>query len=75
MSDEPTAFPQSLSPEGPFGGMSLRDYFAAQVVGAVVRIVSAGQHGPAGETSSLKFIASTAYDIADAMLEHREKAE
>jgi hypothetical protein len=73
--ENPPAFPQSLSPEGPFGGMSLRDWFAGQALGAIVRSTSAGQHMPlmlAGETSIEPAMARNAYALADAMLAERQ---
>jgi len=50
--------------DGGYGGMSLRDYFAGQVL-AGVNVWEADKHSPA--------IAIRAYMIADAMLEARER--
>ena len=30
-SENPPAFPQALNPDGPFGGMTLRDWFAGRL--------------------------------------------
>lgn len=55
-------------------GMSLRDYFAGQVLGAIVT------NGPLVTALRAKYgahvtphIADTAYEFADAMIEAREK--
>ena len=45
-------------------GMSLRDYFAAKVITGAVQTVSPGSQSE---------LAKRAYQIADAMLEQREK--
>jgi len=68
MTDNPSAFPQSISASGPFGGMSLRDYFAAQIASGMAAFsgtsgISYGPHDIAGRT----------YEVADAMIDAREK--
>lgn len=68
------AFPQSMKAEGPFGGLTMRDWFAGQALPAVIAATSAGQHNPrrdAGEVGILSSMALDAYDIADAMLAAR----
>jgi len=52
----------------PVGGMSLRDYFAAQVVGAYLYERFSGNH-----TWEPREIAEWSYELADAMLAEREK--
>lgn len=68
MSDQTPAFPQSLSADGPFGGMTLRDYFAASVAAGM-----AAFSGTAGISYGPCEIAGRSYEVADAMLEAREK--
>jgi hypothetical protein len=58
-------------------GMSLRDWFAGQVLSAVIAATAAGQHNPVpfytGDKANLDAaIARDAYLIADAMLEARK---
>ena len=61
-------------------GMSLRDYFAAKAMQALIAAAHSG-HGTdaimkAAEATGLsesRIISSAAYDYADAMLAHREK--
>jgi hypothetical protein len=65
--DNPPAFPQSLSAEGPFGGMSLRDYFAGQALAATV--IRSAEHETAIQ------ISDWAYNVADAMLLARAKMD
>ncbi len=57
------AFPVSYG-EGQHPGMTLRDYFAAKVITGNSQTISAG---------SQSGLAKRAYEIADAMLEQREK--
>lgn len=54
-----------------FGGMTLRDYFAAKAMAALIS--GAMANGIAFETDSPPVFAYIAYAIADAMLEEREK--
>lgn len=57
-------------------GMSLRDYFAAQALPAVIAVTSAGQHQPSvrdSDTHIIFAIARDAYLAADAMLKAREE--
>jgi hypothetical protein len=65
----PHAFPTSTSSYTPQHGMSLRDYFAAQAIPAL--ITNFTSHG---QTITLaELIANSAYEIADEMLKEREK--
>lgn len=71
MSDKPTnpfAFPVPIAFQD--GGMSLRDYFAAHVAQGM-----AAFSGTAGISYGPHEIAGRSYQIADAMLEHREKRD
>lgn len=63
--DGGSAFPVA-GPNGSRGGMSLRDYFAAQALPAVMS---------AEPDSSYKTYASLAYVMADAMIAAREQQE
>ena len=52
-------------------GMTLRDYFAAQVIPSIVSATSAGQHNPSKMKLGISLIeemALDAYEIADALL-------
>ena len=60
--ENPQAFPVQLSDEGWHDGMTLRDYFAGQVLTSLNL-----------ETYSLEDIVCEAYTIADAMLKERSK--
>jgi hypothetical protein len=58
-------------------GMTLRDWFAGQALGAIIAATSAGQHNPPmreGEVHLRYAIARDAYDMADAMLAVRAAA-
>lgn len=68
----PPAFPESTEMGGSYGGMSLRDWFAGQVV------PSAFAHAiqlttSLGGKSPVEWSADVSYRIADAMLTRREK--
>lgn len=65
----PQAFPESLDANGPFGGMTLRDYFAAQIAAGM-----AAYSGTSGVSYGPHDIAGRAYEVADAMLHRREAA-
>lgn len=71
------AFPQQCADALDVGmvneGMSLRDYFAAHAIGAIISVTSAGHHTPKGEGNIRELMAKDAYEIADAMLAEREK--
>ncbi len=58
INDGGAAFPQSIDASGPFGGMTLRDYFAGQALAAMVA---------RGEDDGA-YAADSAYRYADAML-------
>jgi hypothetical protein len=68
--DDLMAFPQSVSADGPYGGMTLRDYFAAHVAAGM-----AAFSGTAGISYGPHDIAGRAYQVADAMLLHRDGGE
>lgn len=61
------------------GGMSLRDYFAAKALPAIISASSAGQHsagvarGMPPEATIEDCIAADAYALADAMILARDK--
>ena len=57
--------------EGSQYGMSLRDYFAGQVIGSLVHACAADTRKEG--MSYEEHIARNAYEIADAMLNEREK--
>lgn len=85
--DNPPAFPRT-DLYGPDGcglvegspGMTLRDWFAGQAIGAIIAATSAGQHKPVKngkavtQASIEAGIAEDAYTVADAMLAERAKA-
>lgn len=57
------------------GGLTLRDWFAGQVMPAVIAATSAGQHSPEfrhDDMSAVLPMARDAYALADAMLAARE---
>lgn len=56
------------------GGMSLRDWFAGQVLGEAFRMVM-DLPGGEGRPHPAKWAAAAAYEIADAMLAEREKGK
>ena len=58
----------------PDDGMSLRDWFAGQVLSGIMSAVCDGTHTTKrGDETPPRFIARTAYGIADAMLAERAK--
>lgn len=67
----PSAFPVPAHPNyprlGPQPGMTLRDWFAGQVITAFAA------YGPKGHAPA-QMVAAAAYEIADAMLAERAKA-
>ena len=77
--DGGSAFPQQTSPAGyvrsEFDGMTLRDYFAAQVI-SQCQITVTRQEPPEADPALVKAYAyryaRTAYIIADAMLQERK---
>lgn len=76
-----SAFPVPVSEDRYTGepGMSLRDYFAAQAIGAVIRQCAADLqvrdllNNQAAGISAAGYLALKAYEIADAMLAERDK--
>jgi len=55
----------AVAQSGPQGGMTLRDYFAAQMLASVMSATSRSIPDP-------KMIATACYKVADAMLEARK---
>jgi hypothetical protein len=69
--NNPSAFPTNqyangISPSGFETGMTLRDYFAAKAMQAMLT------HPNSKETASPQVYASAAYQMADAMMNARE---
>jgi len=57
-------------------GMTLRDWFAGQALGAIVTATSNGQHQPArDERNLIEGMAHDAYELADAMLAARKETD
>jgi hypothetical protein len=73
--DNPQAFPLATTAETiDTPGMTLRDWFAGQALGAIITATSNGQHYPAREGQSLiEGMAQDAYELADTMLAERAK--
>ena len=77
----PPAFPAGWPEAGyePHYGMTLRDWFAGQVLPAIVAATSAGQHQPGDgfddERTIQDRMVSDAYKLADAMLAHRKETD
>lgn len=72
--DNPPAFPLVSDIIGHCKGMTLRDWFAGQALGAIITATSNGQHYPAREGQSLiEGMAQDAYELADTMLAERAK--
>jgi hypothetical protein len=71
------AFPQSSLLEGPFGGMTLREYYAGQALGAIITATSRGQHTVLRDDglSAIQSIARDAVEMADALLAALANAE
>jgi len=78
MAENEPAFPRPGfdNPAGMQDGMSLRDWFAGQAIGAIIAATSAGQHYPgAGRDDDRPIqdkMAADAYRIADALATARE---
>lgn len=66
--ENPPAFPQSLAPDGPFGGMTLRDYFAGQALAGYFAAPYT-PHMNADHARTAKYC----FAMADAMLVARQK--
>lgn len=70
-----TAFPVVVEDVISSDGMHLRDWFAGQAIGAVIRQCAVDmQMNTTGETHE-QYFARTAYAIADALLAAREVAK
>ena len=71
----PSAFPLTyVNPQ--YSGMTLRDYFAAKAMQAIVsaKLVNGGKDFVIGETGkSNQSVVRAAYGISDAMLKERQK--
>lgn len=76
MTENEPAFPVSDCAAFQYPGMSLRDWFAGQTIGAIIAATSAGQHYPgAGRDDDRPIqdkMAADAYRIADALMTARE---
>ena len=71
--DNPPAFPLVSDIIGHCEGMTLRDWFAGQALGAIVTATSNGQHQPArDERNLIEGMAHDAYELADALMAERE---
>ena len=66
MKDDQNAFPVTYGNDGVEHGMTLRDYFAAKAMQALL-------HGSDCFDGEWQFEATAAYEIADAMMEARKK--
>jgi len=78
--DNPPAFPQSLSAEGPFGGARPRDYYAGQALAGQMSLpddslLPRGRDVEEWRLECRMAIAKYCWDIADAMLAARAKSE
>ena len=74
--DNPPAFPLVSDIIGHCEGMTLRDWFAGQALGAIVTATSNGQHQPArDERNLIEGMAHDAYELADAMLDARKETD
>jgi len=56
-------------------GMSLRDHFAAQAIGAIIRQCASDIQFRDGSETSEQYFARKAYEVADAMLAARKAGE
>lgn len=84
INDGGPAFPESISDDGPWGGMTLRDYFAAKAmilqadegisVEAISEVIGIDRSQHDWQTHWPMYVANRAYAIADAMLKAREPA-
>jgi hypothetical protein len=61
------------SAEYGYGGMTLRDYFAAVALGAIVSQAAIVTSKATGGSATASEIANGAYELADAMLAERQK--
>ena len=65
--NNPAAFPNDVKPINERAGMTLRDYFAAKAMQALIIA-----NGPAPTGGWPTYAERTAYTVADAMLKARE---
>jgi hypothetical protein len=72
LDDGGPAFPQGLSAKGQFGGMSLRDYFAGQVIAQIIAMYAADNKCGIGVEHIARNTAAHAYKVADALLAARK---
>lgn len=54
-------------------GMSMRDYFAGQAIGAIIRQCASDLQFTDGSETLEQYFARKAYEVADAMMKEREK--
>ena len=64
--NNPPAFPNDVKPINERAGMTLRDYFAAKAMQAIIA------RADNRFTTTLEFVGGKAYQYADAMLKARE---
>lgn len=67
------AFPHQKKDGSPYWGMTIRDYFAGQSIGAIIMQCASDLQFLDGKETSEQYFARKAYDIADAMLAARDK--
>lgn len=71
--DGGAAFPQSLAQEGPFGGMTLRDWFAGQALAGIIARQTRSEYEGSVNSHDWSCEAGDAYALADAMIAERAK--
>lgn len=67
------AFPEPIMDFGQSRGMTLRDYFAAKAMQAIIRRYDGHSFGGGSESPQYKELSDDAYYIADAMLKARNQ--
>lgn len=65
------AFPRIYGPDGGWGGMTLRDYFAGQALAGIHASLSTSSAWPSDD--AMKKMAERAYKHSDAMLAERKR--